>query len=100
MCIRNIVNRHDMKTDANLDALDEAVEYVESIRISGGKVLSHCWYGKNRRYVILSTLGASPVAASSCIFIAGAGMVIYSAKGCYLYRCMMLISGIHASTLS
>jgi hypothetical protein len=52
MCIRNIVNRHDMVTDANLDVLDEAVEYVESIRISGGAVLSHCWYGKNRRCVI------------------------------------------------
>lgn len=37
----------------HLDELDEAVEFVESARKSGGRVLSHCWYGKNRSVTLL-----------------------------------------------
>lgn len=32
----------------HIDELDKAVELVESVRRSGGKVLSHCWHGRNR----------------------------------------------------
>ena len=35
----------------HLDELEKAVETIESTRKVGGRVLSHCWYGKNRRWV-------------------------------------------------
>ena len=40
--------------EANLHELDKAVDYVESVRKSGGRVLSHCWYGKNRSVTMIA----------------------------------------------
>lgn len=37
----------------HLADLDKAVDFVESVRKSGGRVLSHCWYGKNRSVTLL-----------------------------------------------
>ncbi|KAL9184854.1 hypothetical protein ACHAXT_002631 [Thalassiosira profunda] len=37
----------------NLENLDEAVDFVESARRSGGRVLSHCWHGKNRSVTLV-----------------------------------------------
>jgi len=34
-----------------LAKLDKAVELIESARKAGGRVLSHCWHGRNRRWV-------------------------------------------------
>ncbi len=31
------------------EELEEVVDYVESVRLAGGKAMSHCWYGRNRR---------------------------------------------------
>lgn len=49
MCIRDISGRSAMR--GHLDELEKAVETIESIRKVGGRVLSHCWYGRNRRLV-------------------------------------------------
>lgn len=38
---------------SHLEELDNAVEYVEAARKAGGRVLSHCWYGKNRSVTLL-----------------------------------------------
>jgi len=47
MCIKGI--RGEPTMQEHTDELEKAVEYVESVRLAGGKVLSHCWYGSNRR---------------------------------------------------
>ena len=49
MCIRGINGGPAMED--HLDKLDKAVETIESTRKAGGRVLSHCFYGKNRRWV-------------------------------------------------
>ena len=47
MCIKGI--RGEPTMQEHTDELEKAVEYVESVRLAGGKAMSHCWYGKNRR---------------------------------------------------
>ena len=37
----------------HIEDLDKAVEFIESARQSGGKALSHCWFGKNRSVTLL-----------------------------------------------
>lgn len=37
----------------HLEDLDKAVEYIESARQSGGRAMSHCWYGRNRSVTLL-----------------------------------------------
>lgn len=46
LCVEGITSQSEMMH--HIDELDKAVELVESVRKSGGKVLSHCWYGENR----------------------------------------------------
>ena len=43
MCFKNIEGRGSVAFKYHLAELDKAVEFVESVRVSGGKVLSHCW---------------------------------------------------------
>ena len=47
MCIDGIRGASDMRKHS--EELEEVVDYVESVRLAGGKAMSHCWYGKNRR---------------------------------------------------
>jgi hypothetical protein len=47
MCIEGIRGGSEMQ--GHTDELAKAVDYVESVRLAGGKAMSHCWYGKNRR---------------------------------------------------
>lgn len=51
LCVHDILNYKDMLR--HLDELDRAVEYVEAARKSGGKVMSHCWNGRNRSVTLL-----------------------------------------------
>jgi predicted protein tyrosine phosphatase len=51
MCITGISGRFGMLHD--LAQLDKAVEFVEAARKSGGRVLSHCWHGRNRSVTTL-----------------------------------------------
>ena len=51
VCIGDIAGSEDMAK--HLDDLDQAVDFAESARKSGGKVLSHCWYGMNRSVSLL-----------------------------------------------
>jgi hypothetical protein len=56
----------------HIDVLDEAVDLVESVRKAGGKVLSHCWYGRNRSVTLLVAYlmkyeGMSPMEATDVI---------------------------------
>ena len=51
LCIGDIAGSEDMAK--HLDDLDQAVDFAESARKSGGKVLSHCWHGKNRSVSLL-----------------------------------------------
>ena len=46
MCIEGI---RGAEMQERTDELAKAVDYVESVRLAGGKAMSHCWYGKNRR---------------------------------------------------
>ncbi len=46
-CISGIRGSDEMRS--HLAELDEAVELIESTRKSGGRVMSQCWYGRNRR---------------------------------------------------
>jgi protein-tyrosine phosphatase len=39
--------------EINVAKLDEAVEYIALARASGGKAMSHCWYGRNRSVTLL-----------------------------------------------
>lgn len=49
MCISGVRGDHSMR--GQLAKLDKAVELIESARKAGGRVLSHCWHGRNRRWV-------------------------------------------------
>lgn len=51
LCIHDVFNYSDMLR--RLDELDRAVEYVEAARRAGGKVMSHCWNGRNRSITLL-----------------------------------------------
>lgn len=51
MCIAGISGRYGMLHD--LATLDKAVTFVEAARKSGGRVLSHCWHGRNRSVTTL-----------------------------------------------
>ena len=42
-----------MSRKKNVQKLHDAVEFVESARIAGGNVMSHCWYGRNRSVTLL-----------------------------------------------
>lgn len=46
LCMDDTKTRNKMIR--HIDELDRAVELVESVRKSGGRVLSHCWHGRNR----------------------------------------------------
>jgi len=51
LCIHNVLNFNHMLR--HLDELDRAVDYVEEARRTGGKVMSHCWNGRNRSVTLL-----------------------------------------------
>lgn len=51
LCYFNIRSPKEMQN--HVDELDEAVEYIASARASGGKAMSHCWYGRNRSVTLL-----------------------------------------------
>lgn len=51
MCIQGV--RGEPGVTSHLTKLDEAVEFVRAAEQAGGKVLSHCWYGRNRSVTLL-----------------------------------------------
>ena len=51
LCISNI--RGNTSLIDHMDDLIQAVDLVERVRKSGGRVLSHCWKGKNRSVTLL-----------------------------------------------
>ncbi|KAL3774440.1 hypothetical protein ACHAW5_004101 [Stephanodiscus triporus] len=51
MCISGLRTRQQMR--GRLAELDKAVELIESVRKAGGRVLSQCFYGKNRSVTLL-----------------------------------------------
>lgn len=51
MCIEGVRGGNDMQD--HTDKLEKAVDYVESVRLAGGKAMSHCWYGRNRSVTLL-----------------------------------------------
>jgi len=51
LCVHDVLNARDMLR--HLDELDRAVDFVENARKSGGKVMSHCWHGRNRSITLL-----------------------------------------------
>ena len=52
MCITDVSDYIDMKKHLD-DRLNAAVDYIESARKAGGRVLSQCWYGRNRSVTLL-----------------------------------------------
>ena len=52
MCITDVSDYRDMKKHLD-DRLNAAVDYIESARKAGGRVLSQCWYGRNRSVTLL-----------------------------------------------
>lgn len=48
MCIHGVRSGRKM-----MKYLDQAVEFIETARTSGGKAMSHCWHGKNRSVTLL-----------------------------------------------
>ena len=68
MCISGIRGSDEMR--GHLAELDKAVELIESTRKSGGRVMSQCWYGRNRRWACHHSYVFSYVFLSSrCLFI-------------------------------
>ncbi|KAL7477329.1 hypothetical protein ACHAW6_003135 [Cyclotella cf. meneghiniana] len=53
LCLHGIRSREDMSRLESVDKLSDAVEFVERARLAGGKVMSHCWYGRNRSVTLL-----------------------------------------------
>ncbi|KAL7529619.1 hypothetical protein ACHAXR_003918 [Thalassiosira sp. AJA248-18] len=51
LCIDGVRGHSGMRS--HMADLDKAVDFVESARKGGGRVLSHCWYGKNRSVTLL-----------------------------------------------
>ncbi len=51
LCFRSVAGRAEMAR--NLSDLDKAADFIEEARLSGGKAMSHCWYGKNRSVTVL-----------------------------------------------
>lgn len=51
LCI-TVIRRYDQMKE-RLDLLDKAVDFLETARKSGGKAMSHCWYGRNRSVTLL-----------------------------------------------
>jgi hypothetical protein len=51
LCVEGIRGRDDMSRPESVEKLRDAVEFVERARLAGGKVMSHCWYGRNRSVV-------------------------------------------------
>jgi len=52
MCFTNVSNYGDMKKHMD-DELNAAVDRIEEVRKAGGKVMSQCWYGRNRSVTLL-----------------------------------------------
>ena len=52
MCFTNVSNYGDMKNHMD-DELNVAVDRIEEVRKAGGKVMSQCWYGRNRSVTLL-----------------------------------------------
>ena len=46
MCVSGISSSRDIRH--HLDVFNKAIDFMYKAHKSGGKVLSHCWYGKNR----------------------------------------------------
>ena len=51
-CIDGI-HGENMAKPKNVKKLRDAVELVEEARLTGGSILSHCWYGRNRSVTLL-----------------------------------------------
>lgn len=51
LCIDGVRGGPTMRS--HMDELEAAVDFVEAARRSGGRVLSHCWYGLNRSVTLL-----------------------------------------------
>ena len=51
LCIYGLRGRSDMSRQ--IEKLRDAVEFVEGARLSGGSIMSHCWYGRNRSVTLL-----------------------------------------------
>ena len=51
LCIYGLRERSDMSRQ--IEKLRDAVEFVEGARLSGGSIMSHCWYGRNRSVTLL-----------------------------------------------
>lgn len=57
MCILGVHGGSSLVDDprssmgSHLAELDRAVDLIESVRKSGGRLMSHCWEGKNRSVV-------------------------------------------------
>ena len=52
MCIIDVTDHKDMAKHID-DELNDAVDYIEEVRKAGGKVMSQCWYGRNRSVTLL-----------------------------------------------
>ena len=51
LCLADV--RSPFQMENRLEDLDRAVEFIERARESGGRAMSHCWYGRNRSVTLL-----------------------------------------------